>query len=518
MTDLEQQVRELLEEKSRESHVAPQATKRVLGRARRRQAAVVLVSVVAVATIVTGSIAGLNAIAGPSKPDLVVGGSESRTATIAGVTVTYPSEWTMIDLWPLAQHIVTSYVTTATGPDGSSTSQETPAEAPSGLPIFQLLNADLGLAPTCMSGATGLPSLPYTGATLYVAYNRDALQRPDLSTGTWPVQLRSGSGACGDGYYARWVSSDGTPYLAYAGFGPDVSAKDRQAVFNTFASMSFSALELNTLPAETWQGYVLDSFRLGENDYMLEARPSSVGGVDLSLVNGRQPELSLGGLGGVGNPGDPDVQYNVGTASRVTGDGKAVDVGSVAFGVVSQRVSRVEARVPGAGTFIGTIVTIPPSLESSYRAFLVWMPGTPSGSLVALDAQGNVIAEEPLASAEPTSEPTPTFSADWAQSSLRISLTVAKVYYTDAASYAGFDPDEAASIEPTLTYNTSSTALEGEISIRAVTASTILLVTRSSDGGLWCIADDTDENGGTWYGTTDAQTIAECHGDISAWG
>ncbi len=517
MTDLEQQVRELLEEKSRESHVAPQATKRVLGRARRRQAAVVLVSVVAVATIVTGSIAGLNAIAGPSKPDLVVGGSESRTATIAGVTVTYPSEWTMIDLWPLAQHIVTSYVTTATGPDGSSTWQETPAEAPSGLPIFQLLNADLGLAPTCMSGATGLPSLPYTGATLYVAYNRDALQRPDLSTGTWPVQLRSGSGACGDGYYARWVSSDGTPYLAYAGFGPDVSAKDRQAVFNTFASMSFSALELNTLPAETWQGYVLDSFRLGENDYTLEARPSSVGGVDLSLVNGRQPELSLGGLGGVGNPGDPDVQYNVGTASRVTGAGSAIDIGSVAFGVVSERVAAIEARVPDAGTYAGTIVPIPASLESTYRAFHVEMPGTPRGSLVALDAEGNVIAEEPLAPAEPISEPTGTFSARWAKSSLRHSLIAASVHHEDRGTYVGFDPKRAASLAPLVSYNTSNLAVEGEISIRAVTDSTILLVTRSSDGNLWCIADNAATSVWT-YGTTDAQTIAECHGDVSVWG
>ncbi|MEW6059887.1 MAG: hypothetical protein AB1551_07105 [Actinomycetota bacterium] len=518
MTDLERQVRELLDEKSRESHVTPRAPKEVLRRARWRQTLVGLVTAVTVAAVVTGSIAGLSAVVGPSEPDVVIGGTDSRTVTMAGVTVTYPSEWTMVDLWPLAQSIVTSEVLTVSGPDGSTTWQETPIDIPSGLPVFQLSSTDLGLGPTCWSGNDILRPLPDTEAFLYVAYDIDALQRPDLPTGSWPVELQSGSGVCGDGYYARWVSSRGTPYLAFAGFGPNVSAEDRQAVFDAFASMSFHALELNTLPAESVPGYVIDGVYVGDLEYTLEVRPAADGGLDMSLVNGRQPEVAIAGLGGVGNPGDPDVQYNVSAVVRLTDDGTPVDVGSVAFGVVSERVAAVEARVPGAGTFPGTIVPIPSSLGSSYRAFRVEMPGSPRGTLIALDADGNVIAEEPLAPAEPTSEPTPGFSADWAQSSLRISLTVAKVYFTDAASYAGFDPKAAVSIEPTLTYNTSTTALVGEISIRAVTDSTILLVTRSFDGRLWCIADHTDENGRTWYGTTDAQSIAECHGDVPVWG
>jgi hypothetical protein len=93
----------------------------------------------------------------------------------------------------------------------------------------------------------------------------------------------------------------------------------------------------------------------------------------------------------------------------------------------------------------------------------------------------------------------------------------ALTYYTDGATFVGFDPKTAGSIEPSLVFNASPMSREGEISIREVTRSTILLTTQSSDGLLWCIADDQGAGKAT-YDRSDAQTIGECAGDVSAWG
>jgi hypothetical protein len=60
-----------------------------------------------------------------------------------------------------------------------------------------------------------------------------------------------------------------------------------------------------------------------------------------------------------------------------------------------------------------------------------------------------------------------------------------------------------------MVFNTSATAVSGEISIRDVSQNTILLVGETSAGTIWCIAQDHAADT-TTYGTADAQTIADC--------
>ena len=106
-----------------------------------------------------------------------------------------------------------------------------------------------------------------------------------------------------------------------------------------------------------------------------------------------------------------------------------------------------------------------------------------------------------------------------AQSDLRNALTAAKAYYTDSDSYTGFTADAAGTtndgegIEPALTWNTSATSVEGEVSVRAVTDSTVLLSTRSASTAIFCIADNAAPGGsGTTQGTGEQTTVAGCTG------
>jgi len=168
--------------------------------------------------------------------------------------------------------------------------------------------------------------------------------------------------------------------------------------------------------------------------------------------------------------------------------------------------------MPSAGTFEPPILPIPSSLGTSFSVFDIQVPPVTGGTVVALDAGGNVVAQAPVESPAPSASPLPE-----AQSSLRNAMTAALTYYTDGATFVGFDPKTAVSIEPSLAFNASPVAQEGEISIREVTRSTILLTTLSSDGLAWCIADD-QSTGTATYGRSDAHSIGECSGDISAWG
>lgn len=100
-----------------------------------------------------------------------------------------------------------------------------------------------------------------------------------------------------------------------------------------------------------------------------------------------------------------------------------------------------------------------------------------------------------------------------AQTQLRYAIATAKTFYTDGDTYVGLTPETAAEIEPSVAFNTTPDAKEGEVSIRDVSAQTVLLVTRASNGDVFCLADDAQA--GTTYGTTDAQTMAEC--SLDSW-
>lgn len=436
-----------------------------------------------------------------------------RTATVLGVSITSPSSWTLVDLWPLAHSI-------ATWPDPVGSSIDLPPDIRDrgGVPVLQVSNHDLGLTSACTGTAP-------TGdeAVLYVAVNGGPYLVDADGSPKWSRDLTPGDGPCGQGMYAyREATTTNTarPYLVFAGIGPGVSEDDRQVVLDAFASLEFAPVDLLP-PAETTPGYVLDGLQLGENDYAVEARSASDGGVDISLVNGFQPELDPVRLIGVGRPGDPDLEFALSglielSAPEASFGLPPTNVALAVFGVASDRVASIQVQIPSVGTFEPPILAILSSLGTSFGVFDIRIPPVAGGTVVALDVDGNVVAESSLGQGEsPAPAPPQTSPAENAKASLRNALAAAFTFFTDGATFEGFDPQKATSIEPSLAYNSSNSAIEAEVSIREVTVDTILLVTKASDGSVFCLAVD---HGRTTYGLADAKLFTQCDGDVSAWG
>lgn len=88
-------------------------------------------------------------------------------------------------------------------------------------------------------------------------------------------------------------------------------------------------------------------------------------------------------------------------------------------------------------------------------------------------------------------------------------LGVAQWHLAANGSFEGFTPQAAAQLDPSFTWNADPTASPGAVSIRGVTASSLVLVTRGGAGRPLCLAT---EAGQIWKGTTDAASAADCTG------
>jgi hypothetical protein len=94
-----------------------------------------------------------------------------------------------------------------------------------------------------------------------------------------------------------------------------------------------------------------------------------------------------------------------------------------------------------------------------------------------------------------------------AQADLNNAVQVAQMYFAENGSYTGFTPQAAAGIEPTITF-TAGPAASGTVSIRGVTATSVVLVTATARGPLCAAA----ESSAVSFGRTDAQSPAQCTG------
>jgi hypothetical protein len=319
------------------------------------------------------------------------------------------------------------------------------------------------------------------------------------------------------------------PYFAFASVSDTASLGTRGQLFDSFNGMSAEPVDLTGSILES-PAYVVASGATEGHRWNLEVSPTDVN-VDMAFVKVDDPNTPLTGIADLAVPDPNDVEFSYGHAFSA---GQA-DFPSFIFGAVSARTASVEIRPPEGEPIRPPLMALPESLHTDLRTFIAYVPGGPSVSyaavVAALDADGNelqVRGQEGVAGPAPTAptgNPTgtpPTLADREAQSSLRNAFAAAKTYFTDADSYAGFDPGQAVGIEPSLAYNTSPTAVAGEISIRDVTDGTVLLVTATSEGTVWCIADDvntgTGQQGKTTYGTADAQTAAECDQGYDSWG
>jgi type IV pilus assembly protein PilA len=78
-----------------------------------------------------------------------------------------------------------------------------------------------------------------------------------------------------------------------------------------------------------------------------------------------------------------------------------------------------------------------------------------------------------------------------ALSNLRNGIAAAKTYFTDSDSYTGFDgATDGEAIEPSLTWKDGTAVAQDVVDVEGVSATQVVLQTKSASGKSFCIADD----------------------------
>jgi hypothetical protein len=481
-------LRELLHDKAADAGPPSPAPISLIRRSRRHQVRTVVVSTFVASALVVGSFVGLSSLRADHEAT-PLGGENQRTVSIQNITMTSPTDWTLLDLWPIGAALPTSSVTT-----GSSQSGTTPVSQPEGLPVLELANFN----PVPRAGSHTLcpPSPPLSGAVLYVAVDSDALASPgNFQFSDQNAELRLDGaptdGPCGNGYYAYLLSDAGTPFLAFAAFGDAASTQTRQTVADAWGSRVISGTAMSA-PAYEQPGYVIANGAIDGEPWNLESGQGTGGKISLWFVSGIGSNEQLAGPSTFSMQGGP-----------LAPDGTIVGTSRVFWGAVAPSISRVVYRPSdGTGETDGLIAPIAGVPSADYDAFVLVTDANTPGQIVAIDQDGTETAM--------TASTKSDVDIKNAESTLRNAL-VAALTYRQGHGFTGFTPDEALKIEPSLTYNTSPTAIPGEVSIRDVQKDSIVLVTATPNGFPLCIAADQSTSPNTTYGATDAATVAECN-------
>jgi hypothetical protein len=432
--DIEQELRELFREKVGEAPVglpdgaaAPQP---VLRRGRRRQVGTVLGAGGLTLVLLVGSVAGLSRIlaGGKDRDRSGNGGYEvfERTATIEAFTTTSPSDWFLVNEWPLSLQIAVegssgsgSKCIAVPGEDavecqdmpGESSSR--PLPVPHGLPALQLTNVDVGLdSNVCRDG------LPETGAALYVALDAeraiDGIADPSIQP--WPAELRepgAAGGTCGAGRYATF-SVNGEPFFAWIGLGDEVSDADRAIVLSAFESMTVDDSWQPDPPDQATPAYVIAGGALREGGtWRLDLRPGE-----------HSPELSLEGVEPTRSLEIADPAVPIAFCCPTTDGLSDATMLDVTFGFVDRDATGVELRVTEGDALTGdvidgTLVPIPPSLDAlDFDLFFIDGTAGLSGEVVPLGLDTEeTVSPAPAGSRAQTVELSGTFEGhDWAAS------------------------------------------------------------------------------------------------------
>lgn len=306
-----------------------------------------------------------------------------RTATANGVTVTFPSDWTLVEFGKGVRD-----------------------EGSHGGPFFpfrylQLGNYQLGLNSLLLCPSAD--SMPSNGVLLYIGSwpgTRPAKPSP------WPVPPEQGpveSGACGRGHYVDWsVGSVG--FQAMLAFGPEASRADREALLAAFRSLDFTWLEaqsgISFVIPSSWDAEarrttaelfgthkeVLASVTTGGRRFTFSVMPDA-----LDLFKGEGPTLVLenGDIGPLQPPGPGESMI----ATRYSNAGRL----HIVAGSVTKDVASVDV-VTGGRTYPATLVDFPPAFPGAYRGYFFNLDNVKvdGGQIVARDAQGHVVQRLPL--------------------------------------------------------------------------------------------------------------------------
>ena len=287
MNDIEQELRELFEEKARGARIAPMPSTAVLKRGRRRQIGTAAIGAVTALLVAVASVAVLRTVgSGSATTPAAPNDLDERTATIQNFTLTAPEGWTMIDWWPFSRYLWVAEPGQATSAGSTvvpSPSAATTANVPSGtttnttgaipadmVPVLQVSTFDPGLDATLRCGSGG--AFGASDALLYVAVDAAAIRAGDPLPPPWPVPLQESDTAagdpCGPGSYARF-SLGGAPYFAFVRFGADVSGDVHQRMLDVFDGMQPKDAASPT-PAGMAPGYVVAAGSVDGDAWRLE--------------------------------------------------------------------------------------------------------------------------------------------------------------------------------------------------------------------------------------------------------
>lgn len=367
MTDLERQVRELLEDEAR-SAPAPHEATRALRKTGRRQGATIVTGLLAGTALVAASIVGLRTIRTADRG--VPADQPTVTTTINGISITHPERWVVVDPEDAGLN----------GPE----------------PTPDLPRLVLAVSPVDPGDAWGCPGLSQGSAPTFLMTVQDeplALTGPDAAP--WPVELQpmnvdAAEGGCYPGWEflrAGW-SQAGRTFEARVGLSPHVSDAEREALLTAFASMTFEPV--GDGPASV----VLATGTAGGEGWQLIASRGT-DGLELML----QGESSGNGMGGF-DPTPNELQ----SSSIVIGEGGERE--RVIFGAVPAEAVRVGVWVVIDDEGLFPVLDVPDTIDARLNAFVVSVADVErSVRLVAYGAEGDVVVS---GSAGPSDDPDET--------------------------------------------------------------------------------------------------------------
>jgi hypothetical protein len=186
-------------------------------------------------------------------------------------------------------------------------------------------------------------------------------------------------------------------------------------------------------------------------------------------------------------------------------------------GVVTSDAARIEFQLVGGESVAGDVYALPSdAFGGGASAYVIFVPNrflVPAGDLVALDEQGRELGRQyldfsPVFLYPKVIDESPPESVD-AMKAMQLAGGVAARYFYDHGSWAGFDPAAATSISDDVDYNTSQTAIVGEISLRVADKNSLVLATKTPRGDIYS-ACMTDGPGGAMEGRNDTSDPSAC--------
>jgi hypothetical protein len=421
MNDVEHDLRELFDQKaSSVGGVAPRLPEQVRKRSRRRELGTAFVGGLTALALVVGSVAVVRSV------DL--GGDDrtavddpwagyqvfERTATIGTFTITSPSDWYLVNQWPWASR-TSSRLREAreraseacpdepTREERRACRQALPQGEPGDgwvAPIAMLSLQDQGLTTSpCFdpSFRVGAEDAVMTLALdrVYMIANFGAGDLP-----RWPVPVAEAASydrpSCGPGTYVPFGAGD-IPYVAHFAFGDAVSDEERQALVDTFESMTVdeSADFFMEEPDPSDSGaYVIAGGENAAGPWTLELRPQTEPG----YVTNVELELSTAEGSGV-RAGGP---FTVGRDRPIEQAG-----GDPVFGAVVKEAEAVELRLEeGTPPIPAQIVPLPPGMPFDFDLFFASNDADVQAIAVALGGEGTPLPDASPARCEaPTGRP-----------------------------------------------------------------------------------------------------------------